>query len=380
MQELIFSNAEIVLSDRVVYGSLCVRGDRIADVSEGRSSVLGAIDCGGDMLLPGLVELHTDNLERHVMPRPNAYWPVEAAVINHDREIVSAGITTVFNALCVGEVHSRSMRLRYLHEMSEAVESLRAEKALKAEHFLHWRCEVSFGGLIDLLNPLIDRHRTRLVSVMDHTPGQRQFADIDRYAEYYLGKFGMSQEELDAFMAERIEDQQLHSERNRTEVVRMAQAHGHALASHDDATPEHVREAVRDKMAIAEFPTTIEAAKAAHEAGLLVMMGGPNIVRGGSHSGNAAASDFARLGALDIISSDYVPASLLFGALRLADAIEGLGTAKAVAMVTRNPARAVGLDDRGELSPGLRADFIRVKPTKQTPIIREVWRGGERIA
>lgn len=390
MQEFIFSNAEIVLADRVVRGSLCVRDGLIARVDEGRSSLPAAVDLEGDLLLPGLVELHTDNLERHVMPRPNAYWPVDAAVVNHDREIASAGITTVFNALCVGEVHSRSMRLRYLHEMSEAIEAQQADGALKAEHFLHWRCEVSYGGLIDLLEPLIRHERVRLVSVMDHTPGQRQFADIDRYAEYYLGKFNMSQAELDAFMAERMEDQQLHSERNRNNVVKMAQSHGHTLASHDDATPAHVEEAVRDAMAIAEFPTTIAAAQAAHKAGLAVLMGGPNIVRGGSHSGNAAARDLARLGVLDILSSDYVPASLLFAALRLAETAEerevaGLEVAgarlpKAVAMVTRNPARAVGLDDRGEIAPGLLADFIRVKTTKRTPIVREVWRGGGRVA
>jgi alpha-D-ribose 1-methylphosphonate 5-triphosphate diphosphatase len=381
MREQIFTNADVALPDRVLRGgSICIHDDRIAAVDGGRSAAPGAVDCEGDLIVPGLIELHTDNLERHVMPRPNAYWPVDAAVVNHDREVASAGITTVFNALCVGEVHSRSMRLRYLDEMSEAIGSRQADGDLKAEHFLHWRCEISYGGLLDLLEPLMGHERVRLVSVMDHTPGQRQFADIAKYAEYYLGKFNMSPEELDAFMAERTEDQQLHSERNRAAVVAMARARGCALASHDDATVEHVREAARDSMVIAEFPTTVEAARACHEVGMAVMMGGPNIVRGGSHSGNVAALDLAGLGVLDIISSDYVPASLLCGALRLAEAVDGLGLPEAVAMVTRNPARAVGLDDRGEIAAGLRADFVRVKQAKRTPIVREVWRQGARIA
>src|SRR5688572_13650016 len=162
MTEKILTNARIVLRDRMLDGSFVLRDGVIADLSEGRSRLPSAIDCDGDLVLPGLIELHTDNLERHIMPRPAAYWPADAAVMGHDREIAAAGITTVFNALCVGEVHSRSMRVQLLNEMSDAIEAQMADGALKADHFFHWRCEISFGGMLDLLEPLLDYPRLRL--------------------------------------------------------------------------------------------------------------------------------------------------------------------------------------------------------------------------
>jgi alpha-D-ribose 1-methylphosphonate 5-triphosphate diphosphatase len=162
-------------------------------------------------------------------------------------------------------------------------------------------------------------------------------------------------------------------------VVSLAKARGVKLASHDDATPDHIREAVEAGVAIAEFPTTREAAAAARSAGLSILGGAPNVVRGVSHSGNASALDFARAGLLDILSSDYVPVSLLHGAFRLADEI-GIPLNEAVAKVTANPAASVGLDDRGALVEGLRADLVRVRVVDGLPIARAVWRGGERIA
>ncbi|WP_088346395.1 MULTISPECIES: alpha-D-ribose 1-methylphosphonate 5-triphosphate diphosphatase [Rhodomicrobium] len=380
MSETILTNARLVLGDRVIHGTLASRGDVITDISETRSQLASAIDCEGDIVIPGLIELHTDNLERHVTPRPATYWPCDAAVLGHDREIAAAGITTVFNALCVGEVHSRTARVKLLNEMSDAVEEQMADGALKADHYFHWRCEISYSGMIDLLEPLMDYKRLRLLSVMDHTPGQRQFTDINRYVEYYQGKFGMTDEELKSFIAQREEDQRNHSARNREAVVRFARDRGLKLASHDDATIPHVEEAARDGMAIAEFPTTVEAATASHRAGLQVLMGAPNIVRGKSHSGNVSARELGQHGVLDILSSDYVPGSLLYGALLLAQTVEGIDLPQAVATVTRNPARAVGLDDRGEIGIGLRADLVRFRETRKAPVIRDVWRGGRKIA
>ncbi|MGF1621692.1 MAG: alpha-D-ribose 1-methylphosphonate 5-triphosphate diphosphatase [Rhodomicrobiaceae bacterium] len=380
MSEMILTNARIVTGSEVIDGTIASRGGVIREISEGRSQLPSAIDCDGDTIIPGLIELHTDNLERHVMPRPATFWPCDAAVLGHDREIASAGITTVFNALCVGEVHSRTARVQLLNEMSDAIEEQMADGALKADHFFHWRCEVSYSGMIDLLEPLMSYKRLRLLSAMDHTPGQRQFTDLARYIEYYQGKFGMSEEELNAFIAQREEDQRNHSAKNRAAVVSFARERGLTLASHDDATPAHVAEAVDDGMAIAEFPTTVEAAKASHDAGLRVLMGAPNIVRGKSHSGNVSARELGEKGVLDILSSDYVPGSLLYGALLLEQSAESITLPQAIATVTRNPARSVGLNDRGEIALGLRADLVRYHVTKKAPIIRDVWREGRKVA
>jgi alpha-D-ribose 1-methylphosphonate 5-triphosphate diphosphatase len=377
--ERIFTNASIVLADQVLTGTVVVRNGAIAAVDEGVSARPGAMDCSGDILMPGLIELHTDNVERHVQPRPGAIWPIESATLNDDRELASSGITTVFNALCVGEVHSRTIRSGRLHEMAAALDYHIGLKTLKIDHYFHWRCEVSYPGLRELLDPLVDNPRLRLVSVMDHTPGQRQFVDVGRYAEYYQGKFQMTDAELAEFMTTRTRDSQQFAASNRRYVVGIAKERNIPIASHDDATLAHVDEAVADGVSVAEFPTTLEAAQASHAAGMKVLMGGPNIVRGMSHSGNVSALELAQLGVLDILSSDYVPCSLLWGALKLhTDA--GLPLPSAIATVTRNPARAVGFDDRGEIKPGLRADLIRVKPMDGAPLVRDVWCKGERVA
>jgi alpha-D-ribose 1-methylphosphonate 5-triphosphate diphosphatase len=380
MTEKLLTNARIVLADRVINGTLAVKGGIISDIGEGLARSPAALDCEGDLIVPGLIELHTDNLERHIMPRPEAYWPADAAVMGHDREIAAAGITTVFNALCVGEVHSRSMRVQLLNEMSDAIEAQMASGALKVDHYFHWRCEISFGGMLDLLEPLMSYPRLRLLSVMDHTPGQRQFMDLSTYRMYYQGKFRMSDAEMQEFIDARIADQQMHGAKNRAAVVAYGRERDIRLASHDDATPAHVEEALGDGMVIAEFPTTAEAAAASHQGGMNVLMGAPNVVRGRSHSGNVSARALSELGVLDILSSDYVPGSLLYGALLLATGEKAIALPDAIATVTRNPALAVGLTDRGDIAPGKRADLVRCKPTQGAPIVRDVWREGEKVA
>jgi alpha-D-ribose 1-methylphosphonate 5-triphosphate diphosphatase len=377
--ERIFTNATVVLADAAVAGTVVVRNGVIAAVDEGLSARPGAMDCGGDLLMPGLVELHTDNVERHIQPRPGTLWPVESAVLSDDRELAAAGITTVLNALCVGEVHTRTVRSGLLYDMAEAVSYHIAQNTLKADHYFHWRCEASYPDLTGLLEPLLSHPRLRLMSIMDHTPGQRQFVDAQKYAEYYQGKFNMTDAELAGFMDKRRQDSENFGAANRRYVADAARKHGVPLASHDDATLAHVEEAISDSVCVAEFPTTIEAARASHAAGMKVLMGGPNIVRGSSHSGNIAALELARLGLLDVISGDYVPCALLWGALKLhTDA--GLPLHAAIAAVTRTPARAVGFEDRGEIKPGLRADLIRVRPMDGAPLVCDVWREGERVA
>lgn len=380
MPEAIFTNARVILADEVIDGTVVFDGATVTDLSEGRSSLPAAVDLEGDYLTPGMVELHTDNMERHVTPRPNSHWPVAAAVVNHDREIAAAGITTVLNALSVGQIDPQGVRVEKLVEMCEATGTCKAQGLLKADHYLHLRCEVSFDGLADMVEPLVDMPLVKLMSLMDHTPGQRQFADLEQYAIYYQGKYKLSDVELDTFMKEKREQHRLHSMGNRRRVVEFAHDRQIQLASHDDATIEHVDEAVEDGVVVAEFPTTMDAARASHENGLAVLMGGPNVVRGRSHSGNESARTMAEAGYLDIVSSDYVPSSLLFAALKLEETVEAVDLPRAMAMVAGTPARQIGLDDRGVIALGKRSDFVRFRRTGAGPVIREVWREGERVA
>tara|TARA_R110000868_G_scaffold265504_2_gene524381 strand:+ start:13755 stop:14897 length:1143 start_codon:yes stop_codon:yes gene_type:complete len=380
MTEQIFTNAKIVLANDVIDGAVQIRDGMITDISDRPSNIPGAEDLAGDYLMPGLVELHTDNLEKHLTPRPKTRWPATAAVIAHDNQVASAGITTVFDAVSIGDVNEGSERIVRLVETVEALGHAQDNDLLRADHKLHLRCETSYPGMIDALGKLVDIPLVRMLSVMDHTPGQRQFVSMDAYYTYYQGKYGLSDEEMRKFVATRKRDAELYSVKHRRHVVEVAHNRGLALASHDDATNAHVAEAVADQMTVAEFPTTLEAAKASHEGGLGVMMGGPNLVRGGSHSGNVAAGDLARQGYLDIISSDYVPHSMLHGAMKLFDEFKAYDLPRAIRTVTLTPAKQVGLDDRGEIAIGKRGDLIRLHPSPHHPIVRGVWRLGTRVS
>lgn len=376
--ELVLSNARIVTADEVVEGSVVIRGEAIAAIDAGPSRAPGAVDFAGDHLLPGLIELHTDNLEKHVAPRPGVRWPMAAAVLAHDAQIAGAGITTVFDALTIGEVRQEMVRATMLHDAIAAIAAMQREGTLRAEHFLHLRCEVAHETIVDTIEKLIDHELVRLVSLMDHTPGQRQFASLEKYYEYYQGKFGYTDAEMTAYIQQKTDLAARFSDPNRRRLAALARARHLPQASHDDATLAHVDESIGLGLTIAEFPTTLDAAKAAHGHGMSVVMGAPNVVRSGSHSGNMSARDLAAAGLLDILSSDYAPVSLLHAAFLLHDAID-MALPAAIATVTRNPAAALGLDDRGQVKPGKRADLVRVRLVDGMPVARQVWRAGERV-
>jgi alpha-D-ribose 1-methylphosphonate 5-triphosphate diphosphatase len=378
-KEWVFGNAKIVTATEIVEGAVQLRDGLIADISQG-SVAKADSDLAGTYLLPGLVELHTDHLESHYRPRPGVAWPAIGALLAHDAQIAAAGITTVFDALRAGTFDAETGGLRQANgELSQAIAQGRKTGMLRADHRIHLRCELPCPDTFDTAEELVENGLVDLLSVMDHTPGERQFVSLDKFREYYLGKKIMSPERLEVFILERREMNILHSDRNRRAIVNLAIARGLKLASHDDATLEHVAEAVADGVTISEFPTTEEAARAAHANGLAVLMGAPNLVRGGSHSGNIPTADVARAQCLDLMSSDYVPASLLHAAFALPQDVPAITLPEAVTVVSRNPARVMGLDDRGEIAPGKRADLIEVRLMDGHPVVRTVWRAGERV-
>lgn len=376
IDDLVLTNARIVTADEVMHGTLVVRDGQIAEMATGAAVSAGAVDCAGDWLLPGLVELHTDNLERLFTPRVGVRWPADAAMLTHDAQIAAAGITTVGDAVCVGYHGGKSERLEYLNLSIDVLRRARAAHALKADHFLHLRLELADPHMLELFEPLMHEPLLRLVSFMDHTPGQRQYRDVSRFRALHPGR---SEAELAEIVESRLRQQREHAQGQREAVLRLMVDHPAVRASHDDTTPDHVAEAVACGCRIAEFPTTLEAAQAARASGLCIVMGAPNLVLGGSHSGNVSAADLVEAGLLDVFSSDYVPASLLQAAFLLHEGF-GLDLPEAMAPVSRIPAEILGLADRGRIAHGLRADLIRVREVGTTPTVVAVWREGQRIA
>jgi alpha-D-ribose 1-methylphosphonate 5-triphosphate diphosphatase len=378
--QIIFANARLILNDEVVTGSLAIADGFITDIAQGRSVPKGANDMEGDYLAPGLVELHTDNVERHLEPRPKVSWPFRAAILAHDRELAGAGITTVFDAIRVGSIVSNtgSGYPKYARQMTDEIMAVRAAGLLRISHHIHLRAEVCSETLIDELDEFSSKDRIGIVSMMDHTPGQRQFVDISKFETYIRGKRKYSDDQWDAYIEFLYGLQAQLGTKHEAATVAAAKRLGATLASHDDTTADQVSTSHSYGVRMAEFPTTVAAADSCHANGIATIMGAPNLIRGGSHSGNVAAVELAQIDRLDILSSDYVPAGLLMAAVQLGDIWGNL--ARGMQTVTNAPAQAVGLLDRGALAIGQRADIIRFDLHDQTPILQETWSAGKRVS
>ena len=387
--ETILSNARVVGQREITLGSVLIRDGLIADL--GSSASTAGEDLGGDYLLPGVVELHTDHLEYHIAPRANVQWDPLPAVLASDAQLTASGATTVFDAVRIGGgVGKRDATVEAARRLADSIELAADAGLLRADHAIHVRCEVAAEDCLNDFAEFTDDPHVRLVSLMDHTPGQRQYANLELFKRYYIAKGHVTEEGFDAFVTPLIERSERYADGHRAAIAKLASERGITLAAHDDATPEHVAESVALGVRISEFPTTVLAASEADSRGQLIVMGAPNIVRGGSQSGNVAAAELLGLGLLHILSSDYVPSSPLQAVFQLA-ADGALALTDGVRLVSGNPARAVGLDDRGEIAVGRRADLVRIQPHDlpateghprgvRVPVVRGVYRQGERVS
>ena len=340
---LVLANARLVLPAGTATGVVHVRDGRIAAIDTGAAVPAGAIDCEGDLLAPGLVELHTDNLERHLEPRPGVHWPAPAAIVAHDAELAGCGITTVFDALRVGSLVAggKAGYRKYARPLATEIVRLHRAGSLRIRHRLHLRAEICSETLTEELAEFGPEDRVGIVSLMDHTPGQRQFTDLATLRAYARGRHGMTEDEFGAHVAGLTALGARVGAEHEAAAVAEARRLGAVMASHDDTTEAHVAASARHGARIAEFPTTRSAAEACRALGIAVMMGAPNLLRGGSHSGNVATAQLAADRLLDILSSDYAPASLLMGAVKLG--LDAGDMAAGFRAVTAAPAEAAGL-------------------------------------
>ena len=380
MQSQIYTNYRLLLPDEEILGTITIKDGVITDIQPG--VVSQGQNGDGDYLLPGLIELHTDNLEKCISPRPGVRFPVELAAVNHDKDLISSGITTVCDAISIGDINPKddSLRIHHYGGMINAVAQGHTAGRFSADHLLHLRCELGYEHLYDIIEPYAEHPSLALISLMDHTPGQRQFVNINKYKEYYTGKHGVPKAKMDEFVAMRLDNQRKHAIANRQALVELSQKKHISLASHDDGTIDHVQQAIAEGVVLAEFPTTLEAAKEAHNNGLLVLMGAPNVVLGGSHSGNVSAIELVELDLVDIISSDYVPRSLLQSAFIISQKSHK-PLYEVIKYITLNPAKAINLDKQsGSLSVGKKADFLTVHDDGIVTRILEVYKQGKRVA
>ena len=384
VSEQVFSRARVVLADEVFVGSVQVVDGVIKDISKGAvASSASVIDCADDFLLPGLIELHTDHLETHYCPRPGVRWDMLASIQAHDAQVAAAGITTVFDCLRCGQENKTSgYEAGEMTDLAKTLQLAKEQNRLRVEHRLHLRCEVSTPDVLGAFHQFDQVPGVGLVSMMDHAPGQRQFTSLEGYAEYHQKRLKMSDSEFADYVDVRVNASLKYSDKHRRELSKLCFDRGIPMASHDDATLAHVQDSIMHGVKVAEFPTTLEAARESHAAGLGVLMGAPNVVRGQSHTGNVAAKTLVENNCLDVLSSDYIPASLLQAVFTLSQELGLINLPQAVALVTKNPAKIMSLEDRGEIAVGRRADLIQVSQSNEmdvTPVVRSVWREGLRV-
>lgn len=391
--ELHFTNAALVLADTVAErAALSVHGATIAAV-EPEHTGAGAIDCAGDYLMPGIVDVHTDHFEKHMYPRKHVRWEALPAALAHDAQMIGAGATTAFASLTVGTAIGDPDRASILGPMIDAIDAGSAAGMFRAEHLIHLRLETSDPATVGLLKENLDRPTARaaslmdhnrplvqVISLMDHTPGEKQNRDIEAFIVRRMAAWGKTRADVEAEIAEARARPADTVRRVRHEVANLLAPRGVAMMSHDDATRTHIDEAVAEGVSVAEFPVTLEAARAARAAGMDIVAGAPNILRGGSQSGNVAVSDLLRENLVDILASDYVPRSILDAVFQVASDPElPFSLPQTVAMATFHPARAMGLSDRGALAHGQRADLLRVGVIDGQPFLRGAWRAGTRV-
>jgi len=378
--ETILTNANIILEDKVIKGTITFTERAVTSIDTGLSSKPAAIDVGGDFVAPGIVEMHTDNMEKHFVPRPGVFWPNGlAAALAHDAQMAAAGVTTVYDSICAGSIYGqKDYRREIFAKVIDAVAEGQDRKLFRIDHAIHIRCELTGDELISDVEPYASHPLIKLVSLMDHTPGKRQWRNLEDLKRYNLGSGEKTEEQHDADVALRMDIGPKNFEKNWPIIVAMFGSRKIPIATHDDTTEDDVILGREAGAVISEFPTTVEAATAARKHGLATILGAPNVVRGGSHSGGVSASHLATLGLLDGLSSDYVPSSLLQAVVKLtADFMIPLS--QTMGMVTWKIADMVGIKDRGRLKIGSRADILRFKVYDNSPIVKTVWSQGARI-
>lgn len=373
------AEARIVTPDGVINGAIDIEGGQIASLRPGAHAPSG-LDLGGDFLIPGVVDVHTDHVEAHVFPRAGVQWDFLNALMAHDAVVIAGGTTTVLDSLCVGVSMKRPERRDLLVPLVAALERGRAEGLFRADHLLHLRCEICDPDTIALIDATITSPLVRLVSVMDHTPGDRQSLDREHWLGRMAKEMGLDLADARDAMAELVDRSSRVGAEVRAHVVARAQAAGLLLMSHDDRTLAHVDQAKTEGATVCEFPTTLEAAAFARATGLAVVMGAPNLLRGGSQSGNVALRTLLEADLCDVLSSDYIPRSPLDAAFAIGfDDSLPQDLSRGIAMVTDAPARLAGLIDRGRIATGLRADLVQVRKVGTHNHIVAVWRQGRRV-
>jgi alpha-D-ribose 1-methylphosphonate 5-triphosphate diphosphatase len=370
---------QIVLPDRTIEGALRIEDERIAEIVEGPAPLAAhahGVPCHGLIAIPGIIDMHGDMLEGEAEPRPGADFPIDMAILELDKRLAASGITTAYAAISFWETVRRGKQ-RSAERACQMVEAIHAHRdALLVDLLVHARYEVTMPAVAPPLIELLSQGGIHLLSLMDHTPGQGQYRDVEQYVSFIAQWRNANPADVEAETRERIRKVQNEPSPWRlvADMVALAAAQGIPIASHDDDTADKIDLMADLSVTISEFPVTLEAAREARRRGMAVAMGAPNVLRGVSHSGNLSGLQAIEAGVVDILAADYSPAALLQAAFALESA-QVLPLHEAVKLISQNVADALGLDDRGRIAVGLCADAALVEPGLRPRVRGTIRRG-----
>ncbi|EGW40085.1 alpha-D-ribose 1-methylphosphonate 5-triphosphate diphosphatase [Desulfosporosinus sp. OT] len=376
-------NAQIILPEKIVKGHIMIDGHRISEVTESifpkvkGNPDLTVIDAEGCYVMPGMIDLHSDAIEKEIQPRPNTLFPIDMAFYELEKKLAVCGITTMYHSLSLSDewgVRNKDMVVGVINSINR----LKRTRSM-INHKIHLRYELTFLAGINILESLIRDKSIDFMSYMDHTPGQGQFKDAEALKSFTMQSYGKKAQEVEEFMDKTIEQQAMIDWFKLRSLAKLAKTIGIRLASHDDDTREKIETLLECEGVLSEFPINIETALYAKSRDIYVCVGAPNIIRGKSHSNNMRAIDAILNNAADIMCSDYLPSAMLPAIFKLTK--EGIKLTEAVKMVTLNPAKALGIDNEvGTIEVGKCADLIFVVMHQDYPIIRKTMVGGNIIS
>ncbi len=376
MKPILLTNAQVIFPTETRKNvAVMIENGVIAYFDPASAGAAQVIDLSGRMLMPGMIDLHCDALEKEVEPRPNVHFPLDFACAQADKRNAAAGITTVFHALSFANHELGVRNNNFAADIVRAVHAWQAHALV--DNRVHARYEVTDETAPMILTDLLKNGLIHLLSFMDHTPGQGQFKNVAAYRDFLSRTHKKSDMEVDAILNNKIAAAKDAYARMQG-LAETAKEYGVSIASHDDDSIEKVSVVAALGAVISEFPINLETAHAAKAQRLSTLFGAPNVLRGQSQSGSMRVLDGVIAGVADCLCGDYAPAALLPSVLRLPD-LAGISLSDAVALVTRHPARAVSLNDRGEIAIGKRADLIAVKSLGGLPQAERIWVHGRPI-
>lgn len=374
IKETILSNAHIVTSTDDFYGSLVIEKGIITNIIKDRF-YKHSIDLQGAWLIPGIIDIHSDYLEKEFFPRPNTGFPNELAMRHLDYRAATSGITTLFNGVSFRENESQSRDVAKAIKTCQKMEEFKKHKYFMINHYIHARLDTTCEELLNHIDEILSFESLKLAVYNDHTPGQRQFRNLDFYADWVTSGGKLSRDEVLQSVSV-IQKEASEKDYVQGDLYHRLKNMPIRLGSHDDTTEEHIDLAIEHGASISEFPTTMEAARYAKKKNLMVVMGAPNLILGYSQSGNISCQQAIEENLVDILCSDYHLPAMLSASWKLVK--NGWSPHQAINLISLNPAKAIGLNKQiGSIKIGKKADLTVFSLLFNEPVVEKIIIHGE---